>query len=80
MRDSIRIEETAARWLARRDAGDWDDAQQSELDQWIDASVAHRIAYLRLASAWERARRLDTLALGDCRRGSTVDAGGHHCR
>jgi transmembrane sensor len=55
------IEAQAADWLARRDGDDWSDAQQRELDAWIDAATAHRIAYLRLDSVWRRADRLGSL-------------------
>jgi transmembrane sensor len=55
------IEAQAADWLARRDGDDWSDAQQRELDAWIDAATAHRIAYLRLDSVWRRSDRLGSL-------------------
>jgi len=49
------IESAAAEWLARRDSSRWDDAQQRELDAWLAESTAHRVAWLRLQSAWQRA-------------------------
>lgn len=55
------IEAQAADWLARRDGDDWSDQQQRELDAWIAAATAHRIAYLRLDSVWRRADRLGSL-------------------
>jgi transmembrane sensor len=61
MHDSIQIEEIAAGWLARRDRGHWSDADQAELTAWLDSCVAHRIAYIRLEAAWQRARRLSVL-------------------
>jgi transmembrane sensor len=63
MEDSIGIEEIAADWLARRDRGAWSDTDQAELTAWMDASTAHRIAYIRLEAVWESARCLKTLAL-----------------
>lgn len=58
------IERQAADWVARRDAGDWDGDQQAALTAWLDASVAHRVAYLRLSSAWETADRMAALRPG----------------
>lgn len=58
MSDAEDIEAQAAHWLARRDGDDWDGSRQAELDAWIDAAVSHRVAWLRLSSAWQRADRL----------------------
>lgn len=55
------IESDAAHWLARRDAGEWTDAQQHELEAWLAMSTAHRVAFLRLQSVWERTHRLGAL-------------------
>jgi transmembrane sensor len=65
--DHRQIERDAAQWLARRDAGAWTPADEAELDDWLRANLAHRVAFLRLESAWDEAARLKTLA-----------AGGHH--
>jgi transmembrane sensor len=56
--DSLQVEKTAAAWLARRDAGNWNSRDEAKLATWLDASTAHRVAYLRLEAAWERARHL----------------------
>lgn len=64
--NASQIEEQAANWLARRDAGGWTQPQQAELDAWLQAATAHRVAYLRLAHAWQRADRL-TLLRDPCR-------------
>jgi transmembrane sensor len=64
MHDSIQIEETAAVWLARRDGDEWSAEVQAALTEWLDASAAHRVAYLRLEAAWRQARRLKALASG----------------
>ncbi|MET3371865.1 transmembrane sensor [Variovorax boronicumulans] len=61
MSEAQRIESLAADWLARRDSGDWTDTDQQQLDAWIAASIAHRVAWLRLSSAWERGDRLGAL-------------------
>ena len=63
--DHRQIERDAALWLARRDAGGWADPQQAALDAWLDARVAHRVAFLRLEAAWQETARLKTFAAGD---------------
>ena len=57
------IEARAADWIAERDRGDGVLAagRQAELDGWLHASVAHRVAFLRLDQAWQRADRLRAL-------------------
>jgi transmembrane sensor len=55
------IECSAAEWLARRDGGDRGGQQQQQFEAWLAVSLAHRIAYLRLSSAWQRADRLGAL-------------------
>ena len=62
---ALRIEEKAAAWLARRDAGDWSQADQQALDAWIAEDMAHRVAYLRLESTWARADRMAALRDAD---------------
>jgi transmembrane sensor len=64
MQDSIRIEEIAAEWLARRDRGDWSESDQAELTAWLNASTANRVAYIRLETAWGKTRYLKGLAGG----------------
>ena len=64
MTSSTQIEEQAARWLARRDSGDWHAADEAELATWVDESVAHRVAFLRLQEAWHQAERLRALGAG----------------
>lgn len=64
MQSSRQIESIAADWLARRDRGNWSEADDAELDAWLDASTAHRISYLRLEAAWSDANRLQALGAG----------------
>lgn len=64
MAGSIRIESVAAAWLARRDAGGWAARDQAELDEWLAASTAHRVAWLRLDAAWRESGRLKALGAG----------------
>jgi transmembrane sensor len=53
------IEAQAAAWIARCDALDC--AHDPQLAAWLVADPRHRAAYLRLAHAWERSRRLARL-------------------
>ncbi len=62
--DSQRIERDAAAWLARREGGDWDEADAAALEAWLRAGTAHRVAFLRLQAAWDEAGRLQALAAG----------------
>lgn len=64
--------------MVRRDSEHWNEAAQAELDAWLRASTAHRVAFVRLSSAWTDAARIKLLAvngLADCKGGdATVDA------
>jgi transmembrane sensor len=62
--NSEQIEADAAAWFAKRESGRWDGADQARLDEWIDSSTAHRIAFIRLTTAWERSGRLRALGAG----------------
>ena len=64
MTDSRQIEARAADWLARRDADDWTAQEQQALDAWLAASARHKVAFLRLQSAWAEAGRLQALGAG----------------
>ncbi|QPF73457.1 iron dicitrate transport regulator FecR [Roseateles sp. DAIF2] len=57
------IEARAADWIAERDRGEGQlsPARQAELDTWLGAATAHRVAFLRLDRAWQRADRLRAL-------------------
>jgi transmembrane sensor len=54
------IEAAAAAWLRQRQ-WDWNDERQKQLDVWLDASVAHSVAFWRLEAAWDRGARLEVL-------------------
>ena len=43
----------AADWVARNDRG-LSDLEQRDFERWLDADVAHRVAWLRLDEAWRR--------------------------
>jgi transmembrane sensor len=62
--DSDRIEEEAARWFARHESGHWAPTDQAELDAWLAAATAHRIAYIRVEAAWLHAARMKALGAG----------------
>jgi hypothetical protein len=61
---SAEIEAAAAAWFAKREGGDWNDADQAQLEAWLDSSTACRIAFIRIATAWERSGRLNALGAG----------------
>ncbi|MCC2958132.1 FecR domain-containing protein [Massilia sp. IC2-477] len=52
------IEETAAAWVARQDAADWNGELERQRDAWLDADTRHRVAWLRLGAAWSAADAL----------------------
>src|SRR4051812_75401 len=55
------IEETAARWLLRREESNWSEADEAALDAWLDAATDHRMAYYRLEFGWRKGDRLAAL-------------------
>jgi len=59
--NAIEIESLAAEWLEKRNHAEWTKADQVQLEVWLQASLAHRIAYLRLENAWRFADRLPAL-------------------
>jgi transmembrane sensor len=54
-------EETAARWLLRREEAEWSAAQQAELEAWLAAAPEHRVAFYRLEFGWNKVDRLAAL-------------------
>lgn len=58
------IDAVASDWLIRRESGAWSAADQARLDEWLNASTLHRVAFLRLELAWEDAARLKALGAG----------------
>ncbi|HEV2561065.1 MAG TPA: FecR domain-containing protein [Rhizomicrobium sp.] len=45
----------AVHWFERRHFWDWSDRDQAEFDAWLAQSFAHRAAYVRLDTVWQRA-------------------------
>lgn len=66
MSTAVDINEEAAAWLAREDAG-LSPAEVDALAVWLAESTSHRVAYLRLNAAWARADRLSALGSPDSR-------------
>lgn len=62
--DSRQIEDCGRAWLAKRDSGQCTEAEEAEFNRWLRADVRHRVAYLRLEAAWERAARLKVFGVG----------------
>lgn len=58
------IEQCAADWLARRSSGSWSAAEQAQLQDWLQASTQHKVAFIRLEAAWHQANRLRALSAG----------------
>jgi len=58
------IEEAASDWLICRDSGQWTQADRGRFEQWLEASTANRITFLRLELAWEESARLKALGAG----------------
>jgi transmembrane sensor len=61
---SEEIEATASEWFAKRESGEWSAADQTQLEAWLDSSTAHRVAFVRIVTAWERSGRLKALGAG----------------
>lgn len=59
-----KIEEDACDWLIRRESGHWTEADQAQLERWLDASTLNRVAFLRLEHAWTESARLKALGAG----------------
>ena len=64
IRPGENIDAAAAAWFAKHEGGRWSAADQATLESWLDSATAHRIAYIRIAAAWERAERLTALGAG----------------
>src|SRR6185437_12542143 len=56
--DTAEISTQAAHWIERRDRDEWNQADQAELDTWLNQSPAHRAAFWRLEAAWKDTNRL----------------------
>jgi transmembrane sensor len=70
------IEQAAAAWLVRRDREEWNNSDQAELHAWLSASTAHRVAFIRLQTAWQQAGRLKAHAAGMTKNGAPLSGDG----
>ncbi|MBL8268609.1 FecR family protein [Steroidobacter sp.] len=61
MESSHDIEVRAGSWLAKRESGKWSAEDEARFQQWLEASIANRVAFLRQEGAWEHASRLQAL-------------------
>lgn len=61
MSRAARIEETAARWIVRREGEEWSTADERDLTVWLDETMAHRAAFWRLQHGWNQADRIGAL-------------------
>ncbi len=60
---ALDVQARAADFLvARRDRQAWSDGHEEALQTWLSESMAHRIAFWRLESVWDRADRLNALS------------------
>lgn len=55
------IEERAALWVTRREQPSWSAGDQAQLDEWLQESDAHRVAFWRLEFGWRQADRIAAL-------------------
>lgn len=59
---ALEIQSQAAEFLvARRNGRSWSEFDEQSLNAWLAQSMAHRIAFWRLESVWNRADRLNAL-------------------
>ncbi len=58
---AIDIPVEAGEWVIRRELAGWSAEDQTTFDAWLNASLQHRIAYLRAHDVWQRADRLRAL-------------------
>jgi len=56
------IEAKAAEWLMRREQPQYSQADQAELDRWLNESMSHKAAFWRLEHAWQMTDRIGALS------------------
>ena len=61
MTEAKRIEDEATEWLLRQDGNGWTAEDEAALESWLQADVAHEVAYYRLEYGWRAADRLAAL-------------------
>ena len=50
--------DAASRLLDRQLSEEWKEEDEAQLENWMDESLAHRVAFVRLETAWRRTERL----------------------
>jgi transmembrane sensor len=55
------IDLRASAWIERRDRGNWDEEDETDLTAWLDENPANRITFWRMEAAWRRTERLAAL-------------------
>lgn len=62
MHSSDDIQMEASRWVVdAQTAQDWTDDDRKALNEWLNSSIAHKVAYLRAEQAWSRTKRASAL-------------------
>ena len=61
MSDARQVKAAAAQWFERRNFWSWTAENEAEFADWLNASLAHRAAYVRVEAAWKRAERLTVM-------------------
>lgn len=64
MESREQLENEAAAWLFKRDAGEWTESDERSLSAWLQGSSARQVVFLRLGNAWGEAARLKALSAG----------------
>lgn len=61
MRRHEGIQNQAIDWLVRRNAREWSAEEQSQLDEWLEESMAHKAAFWRAVHLWQQTDRIRSL-------------------
>lgn len=64
MESGRELERIVSEWIARRDSGNWREADEAELQRWLDESDLRQITWLRLHRIWKETGRLNALGAG----------------
>lgn len=55
------VQAQAIDWLIRFDDPDWSESDEAQLNEWLDASMAHKAAFWRAKQGWRAADRIASL-------------------
>ena len=74
---SSEIQMAASRWVVdARTSEDWTEDDRTALNEWLNSSIAHKVAYLRAEQAWGRTERAAALKRPEREKESAGLAGG----